>query len=157
MATGTQSSLGFLITVQSELTFSVTRSLVVLYVALIVIVEGLVRLLGFHRTWRLLAWLRPSKKRLHCEHEIVRAHLAAIKRARTRGPNVGKCLARSLVLWWQLGRYDISSTLVIGVNTTIDFRAHAWVEHRGRPLNAGKMVNELYASIARFDGPGAMK
>jgi len=46
-------------------------------------------------------------------------------------PTDTRCLAQSLVLLW---RRAISSTLVIGAHTRPQFEAHAWIEHRGRPL-----------------------
>lgn len=127
------------------------------YIVLVALVEVLLRVFGLQRTWRMLMWLSPSKTKRHSEAEIVRVHRAAARLARRKSPKIGRCLARTLVLWWQLHRYGISSTVVIGVRTVVDFRAHAWVEHAGRPLNAGKMVRERYADIARFDRPGDMK
>ena len=44
-----------------------------------------------------------------------------------------RCLTTSLVLTALLARRGIPATLVIGVRSH-PFAAHAWVEHRGRPL-----------------------
>jgi transglutaminase-like putative cysteine protease len=44
-----------------------------------------------------------------------------------------RCLTTSLVLTALLARRGIPATLVIGVRAD-PFAAHAWVEHRGRPL-----------------------
>lgn len=49
-------------------------------------------------------------------------------------PTDGRCLMRSLVLTGLLARRGVSSTLVIGVLPAPEFKAHAWVEHDGRPL-----------------------
>ena len=146
----------FWATTHGDSSLDVTRPMVAQNIVLVALVEVLLRLFGLQRTWRMLMWVSPSKTRHHSDDEIVHAHRVAIRRARMRSPKVGRCLARTLVLWWQLHRYDISSTVVIGVRTVIDFRAHAWVEHEGRPLNAGKLVGERYADIARFDRPGDM-
>jgi Transglutaminase-like superfamily len=51
-------------------------------------------------------------------------------------PTDSRCLSRSLVLTAMLARRRIESALVIGVRPGPDFGAHAWVEHRGRPLLA---------------------
>jgi transglutaminase superfamily protein len=45
-----------------------------------------------------------------------------------------RCLSQSLVLLWLLSRRGIPSTLVVGVHTSPEFEAHAWIEHAGRPL-----------------------
>jgi hypothetical protein len=51
-------------------------------------------------------------------------------------PGDSRCLSRSLVLTAMLARRGIQSSIVIGVRPAPGFRAHAWVEHRGRPLLA---------------------
>jgi Transglutaminase-like superfamily len=45
-----------------------------------------------------------------------------------------RCLSQSLVLLWLLSRRGIPTTLVVGVHTSPEFEAHAWIEHAGRPL-----------------------
>jgi hypothetical protein len=49
-------------------------------------------------------------------------------------PMDARCLVRSLVLLRLLERRSIQATLQIGVRTTGDFGAHAWVEHDGAPV-----------------------
>jgi hypothetical protein len=48
-------------------------------------------------------------------------------------PHDPRCLTTSLVLTALLARRGIPAKLVIGVRAD-PFAAHAWVEHRGRPL-----------------------
>ena len=50
-------------------------------------------------------------------------------------PRDPRCLMTSLVLTALLARRGIPATLVVGVRPD-PFAAHAWVEHRGRPLLA---------------------
>ena len=61
---------------------------------------------------------------------------SAVRRVLTPLPTDSRCLMRSLVLVALLARRHIDSTLVIGVKSTPDFAAHAWVEYSGRPLLA---------------------
>jgi hypothetical protein len=49
-------------------------------------------------------------------------------------PMDSRCLTRSVVLTDVLAKRGIPSSLVIGVATTPDFAAHAWVELDGEPL-----------------------
>jgi hypothetical protein len=46
------------------------------------------------------------------------------------------CLAKSMALWWLLGRRGIPARLRIGIRKEKEkFEAHAWVEHDGNALN----------------------
>jgi hypothetical protein len=46
------------------------------------------------------------------------------------------CLAKSMTLWWLLGRQGIASHLRIGIRKENEqFEAHAWVERDGAALN----------------------
>ena len=49
-------------------------------------------------------------------------------------PMDSRCLTRSVVLTDVLAKRGIPCSLVIGVATTPDFAAHAWVELDGEPL-----------------------
>ncbi len=62
----------------------------------------------------------------------------------------GNCLSRSIVLLGLLQRKGISSELCIGVRNKPKFRAHAWVEHRETPLNAGSNVYRNYQRVDDF-------
>jgi len=59
------------------------------------------------------------------------------------------CLAKSLALWWLLGRQGISSHLRIGIRKENEkFEAHAWVERDGIALNE---LDEHHHHYAVFD------
>jgi hypothetical protein len=58
------------------------------------------------------------------------------------------CLARSLALWWLLGRQGISSHLRIGIRKENEkFEAHAWVERHGAALNEPDEHHHHYAAF----------
>ena len=65
---------------------------------------------------------------------------------RTLGPLPfdSRCLMRSLVLLRLLARRDVRATVVVGVLSAPEFRAHAWVEYGGRallpPLDVERLV-----------------
>jgi hypothetical protein len=69
-----------------------------------------------------------------------REHLVARRLGKVVGKTLGvlptdsRCLIRSLVLVRILARRSIPSVLVIGVSNDGGFKAHAWVEHEGRPI-----------------------
>jgi ribosome-associated translation inhibitor RaiA len=57
-------------------------------------------------------------------------------------------LAKSLTLWWLLGRQGIASHLRIGIRKEKDkFEAHAWVERDGVALNEPDEHHHHYAAF----------
>jgi hypothetical protein len=58
------------------------------------------------------------------------------------------CLAKSLTLWWLLGRQGIPSQLRIGTRKEKEkFEAHAWVERDGTALNEPDEPHHHYAAF----------
>src|SRR6266550_7732028 len=58
------------------------------------------------------------------------------------------CLAKSLTLWWLLGRQGITSRLRIGIRKQNDqLEAHAWVEREGVALNEPEERHQHYAAF----------
>ena len=58
------------------------------------------------------------------------------------------CLAKSLTLWWLLGRQGIDARLRIGIRKEKDnFEAHAWVEREGAALNEPEEHHRHYAAF----------
>ncbi|MCK0127577.1 lasso peptide biosynthesis B2 protein [Erythrobacter sp. F6033] len=123
-------------------------------IVLVPLAELGLRTAGLRRTWRILEAATGGASPLeNPPMEDVLDNLAALKRAMAITPIKNKCLARSLVLWWQLERRGLHASLNIGIRKKQIFRAHAWLEYRGRPLNASKQVYGNYKSIGRFDYP----
>jgi transglutaminase superfamily protein len=58
------------------------------------------------------------------------------------------CLAKSLTLWWLLGRQGITSRLRIGIRKENGkLEAHAWVEREGMALNEPEERHRHYAAF----------
>jgi len=58
------------------------------------------------------------------------------------------CLAKSLTLWWLLGRQGITSRLRIGIRKENGkLEAHAWVEREGIALNEPEEQHHHYAAF----------
>jgi hypothetical protein len=73
-----------------------------------------------------------------------------VNAADRRGFVQPSCLAKSLTLWWLLGREGIPSELRIGIRKENEkFEAHAWVERDGTALNEPEDHHRHYAA---FDG-----
>jgi hypothetical protein len=60
-------------------------------------------------------------------------------------PWAGRCLARTLALWWQLRRQGVEAELHIGLRQSSgQLEAHAWL------VNDGRVLNERPAVLRRF-------
>jgi hypothetical protein len=58
----------------------------------------------------------------------------AVSRTLAHLPSDSRCLVSSLVLSRLLERRGIDASVVVAIRSDPGFSAHAWVEHRGRPL-----------------------
>jgi hypothetical protein len=77
---------------------------------------------------------RPAERDDPREHETCVRLGRAVDRTLSVLPSDPRCLIRAIVLARVLARRGIGSRLILGVQSTPEFSAHAWVEHRGRPL-----------------------
>ncbi|MEO9635797.1 MAG: lasso peptide biosynthesis B2 protein [Parasphingorhabdus sp.] len=135
----------------------VSRITVLQYIVLVPITELCLRTIGLKSTWQALnATTNNKPQRSNVPRSEVLQSLASLKQAMQITPMENKCLARSLVFWWQLKRKGVNATLNIGVSKKKIFKAHAWLEIDGQILNAGKHVRERYKSIAQFEQPKDM-
>lgn len=125
-------------------------------IVMIPIVSMLIRFIGIQRTTRLLCPKRSDSlnvsnmndskiesSKLEEPKRLLRSLIAAVKST----PFKGNCLSRSMVLKRLLQKHKIRSELLIGVRNRPKFRAHAWVEYQGIPLNAGPRVRENYQIV----------
>lgn len=80
------------------------------------------------------------------KHLALTAHM--VNAADRHGLVHPSCLAKSMALWWLLGRQGISSELRIGIRKENErFQAHAWVERDGTALNEPEEHHEHYAAF----------
>jgi hypothetical protein len=81
------------------------------------------------------------------ERAALTAHL--VNSADRHGLSHPSCLAKSLALWWLLGRQGIESHLRIGIRKDEEkFEAHAWVERDGAALNEPEEHHRHFAAFA---------
>jgi hypothetical protein len=115
------------------------------------------RVVGFNRLRALLGKVLPDGGvRLSGDREkslvVVTTRMVGIA-SRHGFPRV-TCLPRSLTLWRLLRSQGVEADLRIGVRREAGrLDAHAWVEHRGLPLNDASDVAERYAA---FDGSAVL-
>lgn len=125
-------------------------------ILLLSIIEASLTVFGVRRTWQVLASFSGFPDRPNEPVLVARKQLKYLKRSRQLSPIKGKCLSRSLVLWWQLHRRGVSTTLLIGVKQKEWLHAHAWLQIENHILNAGKLVHNRYTTLAAFNHPKEM-
>ncbi len=64
-------------------------------------------------------------------------------------PGRALCLEQSLTLWTLLRRRGIDADLRLGVQP-YPFGAHAWVEHRGEPINENPEFIRTFTALPSF-------
>ena len=116
---------------------------------LVPLVEFSIKTLRFKRTLRLLRRFTGSTTK-KCEHELslINRHRNQFYLYQRQFPNLGKCLARSLVLWLLLDRQGIRTELKFGVKKEGDnLLAHAWIEYKGEALVSEWELGEDFRSF----------
>ena len=118
---------------------------------MIPVVDMLIRVIGIRRTVEFILRSKKSLKNTSSDTLMnARQVLRSLKTGVEQTFWKGNCLSRSIVLHGLLERKGISSELCIGVRNKPKFKAHAWVEHRGTPLNAGPNVYRNYQLVKDF-------
>ena len=141
---------------------STTRWHFLIVAFLVPLIALSLKLFRYRRTHLGLAWLLKrlgKEKREHGGVEIL-SHpvVLALRRVKRHGPYRGHCLSRSLVLWVLLRHQGIAAKLIIGqyFKSSV-FKAHAWVEYQGAPLNAGKKVRQYYTAFETDSPPRSLR
>lgn len=120
----------------------------------------LLSLVSLSLRWRGFRATRATLERFLSSSNLEQDAAAASRRAALNAHMVNvadryglvhpSCLAKSLALWWLLGRDGIASDLRIGIRKENEkFEAHAWVERDGAALNEPEEHHRHYAA---FDG-----
>ncbi len=118
------------------------------------------RIFGFKRVFSALyrQARSSSKQRVEDKEAFVGQARYWIRYAKLHGPYRGNCLSRSLVLWWLLQRQGIETVFRIGIRKhTEEIQAHAWIEYRNQPVNAGPRVHQRYSSFNHVFSPNSVQ
>ena len=119
---------------------------------MIPITELLIRAIGIQRT--VLFICKPHKfVRIDDNDQLNNAKkkLRALKLGVEQSFWKGNCLSRSIVLHRLLIKNGISSEFYVGVRKKPKFKAHAWIEHKGKPLNADQRVHQNYQVVENLN------
>ena len=116
---------------------------------LLPIISLSLKISSFRKTLSLLTRVSSIKKiKLQSKADIenrLADILIAFKSSLNHIPFKGNCLSQSLCLWWILRGHGINTDLKIGTSKENEvFKAHAWVELNGTPLNDIISVKEEF-------------
>lgn len=107
-----------------------------------------IQMMGLSRTQTILAFFQkdlPVKPPADLKLRLARAR-SIIRYTRMHGPYKGNCLSRSVLMQVLLQKQGISSQMIIGVRfDDQEFKAHAWLERDGKPLNERKDVRQRFS------------
>jgi len=115
------------------------------------------RVRGFLPTLKAMVPVRPVDFHPSPQQQLALARriARAVGIAARYGPYRATCLKKSLVLARLLQRRGIEHELKLGADFVDgDFSAHAWVEHRGIPINDDPDVGKRFASFRPGVKPG---
>ncbi len=90
--------------------------------------------LGFGRLYGVASRLLRARATAGAPAAVLRETARRVALAGAFFPGRALCLEQSLALWILLRRRGIEADLRLGVQPR-PFGAHAWVEHRGEPVN----------------------
>jgi hypothetical protein len=110
---------------------------------------ALPRLMGFMARYTGNRWLRRFPVN-HGGYEVVHlARLADIAARVTHGQ--GRCLGRSLLLFWLLKARGEPAELLIGISKeAAAFHSHAWIQVRQRVIGDHPQLIRRFAILLRF-------
>jgi len=112
------------------------------------LVEGGLRLFGLQVVARILESPAKSVALPFESSPEVERQARLLSMVRHRHPFAGKCLSRSLTLWWCLRRTGIKSEVRLGIRKDgSKLRGHAWVEYQGKPVCEPPGVCQRYAVL----------
>jgi hypothetical protein len=110
---------------------------------------ALPRLMGFMARYTGNRWLRHFPVN-HGSYEVVHlARLADIAARITHGQ--GRCLGRSLLLFWLLKARGEPAELLIGISKeAASLHGHAWIQLRRRVISDHPQIIRRFATLLRF-------
>jgi len=110
-------------------------------------IAGVSRTQAYLRRWAVLRARQGVEFQLSLAEEgrIVECATRSQSRLSRLVGNRGTCLERSFALWAVLLKRGVSTDLKIGFRKTDRIEGHAWIEHRGFP------INELSAIVSDYE------
>lgn len=105
--------------------------------------------LGFGRCFALAGRLLGARTGAEAPAAMLRETVRRVAVVAAFFPGRALCLEQSLALWVLLRRRGIEVDLRLGVQP-YPFGAHAWVEHRGQPVNERPELVGSFVTLPSF-------
>ncbi len=105
--------------------------------------------LGFGRCFALASRLLRARAGADAPAVMLRETVRRLAVVAAFFPGRALCLEQSFALWVLLRRRGIDADLRLGVQP-IPFGAHAWVEHRGQPVNERPEFVSSFLTLPSF-------
>lgn len=100
------------------------------------VVAGLLRAFGYVKTHDLLLRFTKTDTSAVGDQQMIERLSRSVGLAARILPGRYRCLSKSMLLVWMLRQRGVPATLVIGIRRQEQhLSSHAWVEHRGLPVN----------------------
>lgn len=116
--------------------------------ALVAVKLGL-KLAGFGRTFAAASRLVRGRGSASVTPGVLAEAVRRVALVAAFYPGRALCLEQSLTLWLLLRRRGIDADLRLGVQP-YPFGAHAWVEHRGEPVNENPEFVRTFTILPSF-------
>lgn len=105
--------------------------------------------LGFGRTLSVSKWLLRRRGAECASPTVLGAAARRVALVAAFFPGRALCLQQSLALWVLLRRRGVDADLRLGVQP-YPWAAHAWVEHRGEPINESPELVRSFVTLPSF-------
>ncbi len=125
------------------------RASVVGCAATLLLVKLSLKVAGFGRTYAAFARLTGRRGSEAVTPAVLWTMVRRVALVAAFFPGRALCLEQSLTLWLLLRRRGIDADLRLGVQP-YPFGAHAWVEHRGEPINESPEFVRTFTALPSF-------
>ncbi len=115
----------------------------------LVLVKLSLKVAGFGRTYAALTRLVGRRGSEAVTPAVLAEAVRRVALVAAFYPGRALCLEQSLTLWYLLRRRGIDADLRLGVQP-YPFGAHAWVEHRGEPVNESPEFVRTFTILPSF-------
>ncbi|HEX9107671.1 MAG TPA: lasso peptide biosynthesis B2 protein [Longimicrobiales bacterium] len=117
--------------------------------AALVLVKVFLKVAGFGRTYAAFSRLVRRRGSEAVTPAVLRDAVGRVALVAAFFPGRALCLEQSLTLWLLLRQRGIDAELRLGVQP-YPFGAHAWVEHRGEPINENPEFVRTFTALPSF-------
>ncbi len=122
---------------------------VALTALVLVVVKVALTLAGFGRTLTAAQWLVGRRAAGSASPELLQATSRRVALVAAFFPGRALCLEQSTALWLLLRGRGVAADLRLGVQP-YPWGAHAWVEHRGEPVNERPELTRNFVILPSF-------